>query len=65
MADTNNDTGSTRKKVGDALMLVGALLFLTAVVADARTVVVVIPILVLMGGALVTLTATPASQDRR
>ena len=37
-------------------MLVGALLFLITVVIDAPTAVVVIPILVLMGGALLTVT---------
>ena len=46
----------TRNKLGDAVMLIGALLFLIAVVLDAPTVMVIVPILVLMGGALLTVT---------
>ena len=48
--------GLSRNKSGDLLMLFGALLFLIAVVVEAPTVLVVIPILVLMGGALLTVT---------
>ena len=48
--------GLTRNKLGDIVMLIGALLFLIAVVVDAPTVMVVISILVLMGGALLTVT---------
>ena len=48
----------SREKVGNAGMLVGALLFLAAVVADAPTALVVIPLLIQMGGALLTVTGS-------
>lgn len=45
-----------RKGVGDACMLAGSVLWLIAVLADAATIVVVMPILLLMAGALLTVT---------
>lgn len=45
-----------REELGNACMLVGAVLFLLAVVVDAATPGVILPILMLMGGALLTVT---------
>ena len=47
---------SGRKALGNAMMLVGAVLWLLAVLVDAATIAVIIPILMLMGGALLSVT---------